>query len=115
LLIGEQSAESIKITIGNALADNDAESVQIKGRDTVTGIPRSIVIDSNEVRDALTEPVRVIVATVKAALERSARAISDLIERGLFLRRCCTLRNLDKRLHKGDPLPVRIADEPCPP
>jgi rod shape-determining protein MreB len=114
LLIGEQSAESIKTTIGSALADNAAESVQIKGRDTVTGIPRSIVIDSNEVRDALTEPVRVIVATVKEALEEIPPELSaDLIERGIVLTGgVALLRNLDKRLHKETGLPVRIANEP---
>ena len=114
LLIGEQSAESIKTTIGNALADNGAESVQLKGRDSVTGVPRSIAIDSNEVRDALAEPVRVIVATVKEALEEIPPELSsDLIDRGIVLTGgVALLRNLDKRLHKDTGLPVRIAEDP---
>jgi rod shape-determining protein MreB len=114
LLIGEQSAESIKITIGNALADQDVEYLQIKGRDLASGIPRSITIDSDEVREALSEPVRVIVQTVKQALEEIPPELSaDLIGRGIVLTGgVALLKNLDRLLHKETQVPIRIADDP---
>jgi rod shape-determining protein MreB len=114
LLIGEQFAESIKTTIGNAFPDDAVESVQIKGRDTVTGIPRSITIDSNEVREALSEPVRVIVKTVKQALEEIPPELSaDIIERGIVLTGGVgLLKNLDRLLHREAQVPIRIADNP---
>jgi rod shape-determining protein MreB len=114
LLIGEESAETIKTTIGNAFPGDAVESVQIKGRETPSGVPKSIVIDSNEIRDALTEPVRVIVTTVREALEEIPPELSsDLIDRGIVLTGgVALLRNLDKRLHKETGLPIRIADDP---
>jgi rod shape-determining protein MreB len=114
LLIGEQSAESIKMTIGDVLPDDVREHMEVKGKDISTGLPKSIKIDSNEVRDALTEPIRVIVETVKQALEEIPPELSaDLIERGIVLTGgVALLKNLDKLLHDKTGLPIRIADNP---
>ena len=114
LLIGEQFAESIKTTIGNALAHEVVERLQIKGRHIASGIPRSITIDSNEVREALAEPVRVIVETVKQALEEIPPALSaDLIERGIVLTGgVALLKNLDGLLHRETQVPIRVAADP---
>ena len=114
LLIGEQSAESIKTTIGNAFADEVVEYLQIKGRDIASGIPRSITIDSNEVCEAISGPVRVIVETVKQALEEIPPELSaDLIERGSIITGgVALLKNLDRLLHRRTQVPIRIADDP---
>jgi len=114
LLIGEQSAESIKTTIGNVLPGEVREYMAVKGRDIPTGIPKSIRIDSDEVRDALTEPVRVIVATVKQALDEIPPELSaDLIERGIVLTGgVALLKNLDRLLQRETQVPIRVAADP---
>jgi rod shape-determining protein MreB len=114
LLIGEQSAESIKTTIGNVLPGDVREYLEIKGRDIPTGIPKSIRIHSDEVREALTEPVKVIVATVKQALEEIPPELSsDLVERGIVLTGgVALLKNLDRLLHKETQVPFRVAADP---
>jgi rod shape-determining protein MreB len=114
LLIGEQSAESIKMTIGDVLPGDVREHMEVKGKDISTGLPKSIRIDSSEVRDALTEPIRVIVETVKRALEEIPPELSaDLMERGIVLTGgVALLKNLDKLLHDKTGLPIRIAENP---
>jgi rod shape-determining protein MreB len=114
LLIGEQSAELIKTTIGNVLPGDVREYMEVKGRDIPTGLPKSIRIDSNEVRDALTEPIRVIVETVKQALEQIPPELAaDLIDKGIVLTGgVALLKNLDKLLQKETGLPITIADDP---
>ena len=114
LLIGEQSAESIKTTIGNVLPGEVREYMEVKGRDIPTGIPKSMRIDSDEVRDALTEPVRVIVATVKQALDEIPPELSaDLIERGIVLTGgVALLKNLDRLLQRETQVPIRVAADP---
>src|SRR5512139_2317033 len=114
LLIGEQLAESIKTTIGNALSGEVREYMDVKGRDIPTGIPKSIRIDSDEVREALAEPVKVIVGTVKEALDEIPPELSsDLIERGIVLTGgVALLKNLDRLLHRETQVPVRVAPDP---
>ncbi|MGE5311924.1 MAG: rod shape-determining protein [Nitrospirota bacterium] len=114
LLIGEQSAESIKTTMGNALADDVIGYLQIKGRDLVIGVPKLIIIDSSEVRQALREPIKMIVTTIKEALGEIPPELSaDLTEKGIVLTGgVALLRNLDKLVNQETGLPVRIADDP---
>lgn len=114
LLIGEQLAESIKTTIGNALSGDVREYMEVKGRDIPTGIPKSIRIDSDEVREALAEPIKVIVGTVKEALDEIPPELSsDLIERGIVLTGgVALLKNLDRLLHRETQVPVRVAPDP---
>jgi rod shape-determining protein MreB and related proteins len=114
LLIGEQSAESIKMTMGNALGDDEVGYLQIKGRDLVIGVPKLIIIDSTEIRHALKEPIKMILTTIKEALgEIPPELAADLTEKGIVLTGgVALLRNLDKLLNKETGLPVRIADDP---
>jgi rod shape-determining protein MreB len=114
LLIGEQFAESIKTTIGNALADEVIEYLQIRGLHIASGIPRSITIDSQGVCEAISESVKVIVETVKQALEEIPPELSaDLIERGIVLTGgVALLKNLDRLLHRETQVPIRVADDP---
>jgi len=114
LLIGEQSAETIKTTMGNALGEHAEGYLQIKGRDIVMGVPKLIIIDSGEVREALNEPLKLIVSTVKEALgEIPPELAADLTEKGIVITGgVALLRNLDKLLQKETGLPVRMADDP---
>ncbi len=114
LLIGEQCAETIKTTIGNALSGDGVGQVEVKGRDIATGIPKSLKIDSNQVRAALTEPLKMIVTTVKEALEEIPPELTaDLIERGIVLTGGVSLlKNLDNLLLKETRLTIRVADDP---
>ena len=114
LLIGEQFAETIKTTIGNALADEVIEYLQIRGLHIASGIPRSITIDSQGVCEAISESVKVIVETVKQALEEIPPELSaDLIERGIVLTGgVALLKNLDRLLHRETQVPIRVADDP---
>src|SRR5512139_488602 len=114
LLIGEQFAESIKTTIGNAFADEVAEYLQIRGLHIASGIPRSITIDSHGVSEAISESVKVIVETVKQALEEIPPELSaDLIERGIVLTGgVALLKNLGRLLHRATQVPIRVADDP---
>jgi rod shape-determining protein MreB len=114
LLIGEQCAETIKTTIGNALSADGLGFVEVKGRDIRTGIPKSLRIDSNQIREALTEPLKMMVMTVKETLEEIPPELAaDLIERGIVLTGGVSLlKNLDKLLLKETGLPIRVADDP---
>ncbi|MGD8255309.1 MAG: rod shape-determining protein, partial [Syntrophobacterales bacterium] len=86
LLIGERTAELIKTTIGNAFAGEQAEKMQIKGRDLVSGIPKIIEIDSDEVRESITEQIETILETVKIALEQTPPELAaDIVDRGIVL------------------------------
>jgi rod shape-determining protein MreB len=114
LLIGEQTAERIKITIGSAYPLEQELTMEVRGRDVIAGLPRKEVIRSEEVREALREPVDAIVATVKTTLERTEPELAaDLVESGMVLVGGGTLlRGLDKVLHEATGLPVRRADDP---
>jgi rod shape-determining protein MreB len=114
LLIGEQTAERIKITIGSAYPLEQELTMEVRGRDVIAGLPRKEVIRSEEVREALREPVDAIVATVKTTLERTEPELAaDLVENGMVLVGGGTLlRGLEKVLHEATGLPVRRADDP---
>jgi rod shape-determining protein MreB len=114
LLIGERSAETIKITIGNAYPDEEVEYIEVKGRDLVTGIPKILTIDSVEVRKAISEQIDTIVETVKIALEQTPPELAaDIVDRGIVLTGGgALLTNLDKLLREQTGIPIRVSDDP---
>jgi rod shape-determining protein MreB len=114
LLIGERTAELIKTTIGNAFAGDKVERMQIKGRDLVSGIPKIIEIDSDEVRESISEQIETIVETVKIALEQTPPELAaDIVDRGIVLTGGgALLKNLDKLLREETGLPITITEDP---
>ena len=114
LLIGERTAEIIKTTICNAYPGSEVESMDVKGRDLVTGIPKIITINSDEVRQAIQEQIDAIVAAVKTALEQTPPELAaDIVDRGIYLTGGgALLKNLDILLHQETGLPIKIADDP---
>ncbi len=114
LLIGESSAEMIKIKIGSAFKQEKESTMEVKGRDLVAGLPKTITISSQEIREALNEPVTTIVNTVRITLERCPPELSaDLVDRGIVLAGGgALLRGLDKRLQEETGLPVHVAEDP---
>jgi rod shape-determining protein MreB len=114
LLIGEHSAEMIKTTIGNVMPEKPYDTMEIKGRDLVSGVPKTITIDADEVREAITEQVDAIVETVKVALEQTPPELAaDIVDKGIVLTGGgALLRNLDKLLREETGLPIIIADDP---
>jgi len=114
LLIGERSAEMVKIQIGSAYPLDKPLTMEIKGRDLREGIPKTIVIDDQEIREALEEVVSSIVNAIKIALEKTPPELSaDIIDRGIILTGGgALLKNLDKRLREETQLPVFITDDP---
>ena len=114
LLIGERTAEFIKINVGNAYAHDEVKYIEIKGRDLVTGIPRNLVVNSNEVREAMSDPIRRIIEAIKTTLERTPPEIAgDLVDRGIMLAGGGALiHGLDRLIHEETRLPVMIAEDP---
>ncbi len=114
LLIGERTAELIKTTIGNAFAGEHVEQMQIKGRDLVSGIPKIIEIDSDEVRESITEQIETILETVKIALEQTPPELAaDIVDRGIVLTGGgALLQNLDMLLREETGLPITITEDP---
>jgi rod shape-determining protein MreB len=114
LLIGERSAEQVKMQIGSAYPLDEPMTMEIKGRDLREGIPKTIVIDDQEIREALEDVVSSIVNAVRIALERTPPELSaDIIDRGIVLTGGgALLRNLDKRLREETQLPVFVTDDP---
>jgi rod shape-determining protein MreB len=114
LLIGLGTAEIIKTTIGNAFPDSHVETIEVKGRDLVTGIPKILTIDSDEIREAISEQVNTIVETVRVALEQTPPELAgDIVEKGIVLTGGgALLKNLDLLLMEETKLPITITDEP---
>ncbi|MCS7199501.1 MAG: rod shape-determining protein [Caldimicrobium sp.] len=114
LLIGEATAEQIKIQIGNVFPEEPYDTMEIKGRDLVSGIPKTITITSKEIQEAIREPVYLIIQAVKQVLEEAPPELSaDLVDRGIVLSGGgALLRNLDKLLSQETGLPVRVAEDP---
>jgi rod shape-determining protein MreB len=114
LMIGERTAEDIKIKIGSAYKMEKELSMEVKGRDLVAGLPKTITISSQEVREAVVEPVSTIVDSVRITLERCPPELSaDLVDRGLVLAGGgALLRGLDKLLQEETGLSVHIAEDP---
>jgi rod shape-determining protein MreB len=114
LLIGERTAENIKTQIGSAFKLEEPMEMEIKGRSLETGIPKTLVINDTEIREALADTVDAIVETIKIALERTPPELSaDLVDKGIILTGGGSLlKNLDVRLREETNLPVSIAEEP---
>jgi len=114
MLIGEQTAESIKRTIGSAFPGSEVREMEIRGRNLSEGIPRSFTVTSNEILEALTDPLNQIVTAVKVALEQSPPELaSDIADRGMMLTGGgALLRDLDRLLLEETGLPVHIAEDP---
>jgi rod shape-determining protein MreB len=115
LLIGERTAENIKTTIGNAYPDpNELETMEIKGRDLVSGIPKILTINTEEIRASIAEQVDAIVETIKIALEQTPPELSaDIVDKGIVLTGGGgQLRNLDKLLREETGLPITVTDDP---
>ena len=114
LLIGERSAELIKTTIGNAHRNDKLEQMEIKGRDLTTGIPKIVVIDSDEVRQAISEQVKTIVETVKSALEQTPPELAaDIVDNGIVLTGGgALLKGLGMLLREETGLPITITENP---
>ncbi len=114
LLIGERTAEYIKVKIGTAYPADDIEPMEVKGRDLVAGVPKTLEIKSEEVREALAEPINAIVEAVRMALERTPPELSaDIVDKGIVLvGGGSMLRNLDILLRDVTGLPVMLAENP---
>jgi rod shape-determining protein MreB len=114
LLIGERTAEKVKIQIGSAYPMEDRRTMEVKGRDLVTGVPKTIIITDEEVREALNEPVQAIVDVVKIALERTPPELSsDIVDKGIMLAGGGgMIRGLDILLREETGLPITVAEDP---
>jgi rod shape-determining protein MreB len=114
LLIGERTAELIKKRLGNAAPPAQVQTMEIKGRDLIAGIPKTLSISSDEVREALEEPVSAIVEAVRSVLERTPPELAaDIVDRGIVLTGGgALLQNLDVLLRDQTGLPVTVADNP---
>jgi rod shape-determining protein MreB len=114
LLIGERTAEDIKMKIGSAFPPEEEESIEIKGRDLVAGIPKTMKISSVQVREALSEPLDAIVEAVRQALEETPPELSaDILDKGIVVTGGgALLKGLDMRLREETNLPINIAEDP---
>jgi len=114
VLVGERTAELIKITIGSAYPGEEIQTMEIKGRDMLAGIPKVVELSDEEIRDCLFEPINQIVEAVRAALERTPPELaSDIVDKGMVLAGGgALLRNLDALLREETGLPVSLADDP---
>ena len=114
LIIGEQTSENVKMTIGSAYATGKEETMEVKGRDLVSGIPKTIKITNTKVRESLEEPVSLIVDAVRLALEKTPPELAaDIVDRGIYM--CgggALLRGLDLLIKEETSLPVFVAENP---
>jgi rod shape-determining protein MreB len=114
LLIGERTAELVKMEVGTAYPADDMRTMALKGRDLVAGVPRTLELNSEDVREALSEPVSAIVESARAALERTPPELAaDIADKGIVLTGGgALLRNLDVRLREETGLPLMLAEDP---
>jgi rod shape-determining protein MreB len=114
LLIGPRMAEMIKINIGSTYPLEEELTMEVKGRDLVAGLPKTMTVNSEEIREAMAEPISTVIEAVRISLERCPPELSaDLVDRGMVLAGGgAMLRGLDKLLSEETGLPVNIADEP---
>ena len=114
LLIGEKTAEEVKINIGTAMLIEEGKRVDVKGRDLISGVPKTITLNDTEVFEALTEPIAIIIDAVRSALENApAELSSDLVDRGIMMSGGGSLlKNLDILISKETGLPVKVAENP---
>ncbi len=114
LLIGERTAEDVKIRVGSAFALEEPLYAQMRGRDLVTGLPKEVTISDTQVREALMHSLRIIVNNIKNVVEEiPPEIISDIMHRGIVLAGGgALLRNLDKLVHQSTQMPIMIAEDP---
>ncbi len=114
LMLGERTSEELKIEVGSAYPLNQEEQAEIRGRDMVTGLPKTLIISSVEVRAAIEEPVAAVIDAVKATLDKTPPELSsDIMDRGIVLTGGgALLRGLDERLRQETGMPVHIAEQP---
>ena len=114
LMIGERTAEEIKVRVGSAYPLEQELTLEVKGRDLVAGLPKTLTVTSQEIREAILEPISQIVESVRIALERCPPELAaDLVDRGLVMAGGgALLRGIDKLLSEETGLPVHIADDP---
>lgn len=114
LMIGERTAEEIKVKIGSAYPLDEEMTMEVKGRDLVAGLPKTVTVNSEEIREAMQEPIKAIVELTRFTLEKTPPELSaDLIERGIVLAGGGSLlRGIDRLIAEETGLPVHIADEP---
>lgn len=114
MLIGERTAELVKIQIGTAFPNGEVKSMMVKGRDLVAGVPKTFEVNSEEIREAIMEPVSAIVEAVKITLERTLPELAaDIVDRGIVLSGGgALLQNLDALIKEETGLSVAIADDP---
>lgn len=115
LFIGERTAEQVKITLGNAFpADEDGATMEVKGRDVVSGIPKTLELTADEVKEALTEPLNSIIDVVRITLERTPPELaSDIVDKGIVTTGGgALLKNIDVLLRNAVNLPITIVDDP---
>ena len=114
VLIGEQLAEKIKIAIGSAMPLEEAQEIEVRGRDLLTGLPKAMMISDKQVREAISRTVNKIVDNIKIILETTPpELVSDIYERGLYLSGGgALLRGLDQAIAAAAKIPVNIVDDP---
>jgi len=114
LLVGERTAEQVKLQVGSAFPLDKPITMEIKGRNLIEGVPRTILINDEEIREALGECVATIMNAIRVALERTPPELSaDISDRGIVLTGGgALLKNLDRRIREETGLPVSIAEDP---
>jgi rod shape-determining protein MreB len=114
LLIGERTSEDIKIKIGSAYPQKDEQSIEVRGRDLVSGLPRTVRMTSTEIREAMAEPIAAIVEAVKMTLERTPPELAaDIVDRGIVMAGGGSLlRGLDRLLSEETGMPVMLTEDP---
>jgi rod shape-determining protein MreB len=114
LLVGERTAEEIKMRIGSGFPLEEELKMEAKGRDLVSGLPKTVTVSSEEVREALSEPVNAVVETVRDTLERTPPELSsDLVDRGVYLTGGgALLRGMDKLLASATGIPIHVTEDP---
>ena len=114
LMIGEQTAEDIKIQIGSALPMEEEMTIEVRGRDQVAGLPRTIRVSSGEITEAIAEPLQAISGVVRSVLEKTPPELaSDIIDRGMVMvGGGALLRNIDRFLTKETGVPCYVAENP---
>ena len=114
ILIGENTAERIKIQVGSVYPMEEEYTIEVMGRDLIAGLPRAVSVGSDEIREALRDPASQIIEGIRVTLERTGPELSgDLVERGMTL--CgggVLVRGFDKMIHEETGLPVHFADDP---
>ena len=113
IIIGEQTAEQIKIDLGNAFPTNTDDNLEVKGRDLVSGIPKTIRLTSHEVRDAIQEPLSMIIEAIRLTLEKTPPELaSDIVNSGIYMAGGgALLRGIDALIREETNLPVKIAED----